>query len=150
MPYAPTVDDNSGQILANYQMKAADVELAMRQQQAEKFAQIGTAVTQFAAMQQGGKAFKKFMNVAGPSMGISNEQLKMFGNMNDMEAFQLSQNMMPVAPSMVSAAGVGKYYSALAGANQKALTTRALQQPAANQVVSDKNLMPADINDLIP
>ena len=103
MPYNPSVNDNSGQILAGYQISAADLALAQKQQQAEQFAKIGTAVTQFAAMQQGGKSFKKFMDVAGPSMGISPDDLKMFKGMNDMDAYQMSSMMLPMGPSMISA-----------------------------------------------
>jgi hypothetical protein len=45
MAYNPQVNDRSGEILAGYQMQAADMRLAQQQQQAESFANIGTALT---------------------------------------------------------------------------------------------------------
>lgn len=135
MAYNPTVNDNSGQILAGYQMQAADLALAQKQQQAEQFAQIGSAITEFAAMQQGGKAFKKFMGVAGPSMGISQKELNMFKDMSDTDAYQMSSMMLPMGPSMISANSYANNFAPRAQfANQQAANQMALRQPAPNQV----------------
>jgi hypothetical protein len=82
----------------------------------------------------GGKAFKDFMGMAGPSMGIKDEQLKLFKSMNDSDAYQMSQMFMPIAPSMISATGLGNYNNRLALANQQAANQAAARQPAPNQV----------------
>jgi hypothetical protein len=134
MAYAPTVNDNSGQILAGYQMQAADMRLAQQQQQAEAFANIANQVTNVASMQAGGKAFKKIMSTAGPAMGISNEEINQFKNMSDFEAYQVSGPMLGLAPSMVSATGLGNHYNSMARMNQQAANQSALRQPAPNQV----------------
>jgi hypothetical protein len=134
MAYAPTVNDNSGQILAGFQMQAADMRLQQQQQQAEAFANIAGQVTNLASMQAGGKAFKKIMAAAGPAMGISNEQLAMFKDMSDFDAYQMSGSMMGIAPAMISATGLGNHYNSMARMNQQAANQAALRQPAANQV----------------
>jgi hypothetical protein len=143
MPYAPTVNDRSGEILAGFQMQAADMRLQQQQQQAEAFANIAGQVTNIAAMQAGGKAFKDLMKTAGPAMGLKDEQLKMFGNMNNFEAYQMSSMMMPIAPSMISATGLGNYNNRLALANQQAANQSALRQPPANQ--RPMNGLPEDV-----
>ena len=111
MPYAPTVNDNSGQILAGYQTRSAEITAAGNEALTKGIVSgvtsaiggIAGAYTQSRMQAAGGKAFKEFMGVAGPSMGLKDEQLKMFKGMNDQDAFQMSQMFMPVAPSMVSA-----------------------------------------------
>jgi hypothetical protein len=139
MPYNPSVNDRSGEILAGYQTNASEITAAGNQALAQGITDgvtsMAGAYTQAKMQTAGGKAFKDFMGVAGPSMGMTDEQLKSFKTMNDQDAFQMSQMFMPVAPSMVSASGIGKYYSALAGNQQKAMTQRELQQPAYNEKV---------------
>ncbi len=109
--YNPTVNDQSGQITAGYQTKSAEIKAAGNEALAKGIMDgatsaiggIAGAYQQSRMQAAGGKAFKEFMNVTGPSMGISHEQLKAFKGMNDQDAFQMSQMFMPVAPSMVSA-----------------------------------------------
>jgi len=122
--YNPTVNDRSGEILGASQVNAAEINSQTAQQMGKD---IGSAISSLGAMyaqsrmqSAGGKAFKDFMGVAGPSMGITDEQLKSFKTMNDQDAYQMSQMFMPVAPSMVSGNSLGKYYTAAALANQKA------------------------------
>jgi hypothetical protein len=134
--YNPTVNDNSGQILSGFQTQSADMRLAQQQQQAEAFANIASQVTNVASMQAGGKAFKKIMSAAGPAMGISTEEINQFKNMSDLEAYQVSGPMLGLAPSMVSATGLGNHYNSMARMNQSAANQSALRQPAANQVVT--------------
>lgn len=145
--YNPTVNDRSGEILGASQVNAAEINSQTAQQMGKD---IGSAISSLGAMyaqsrmqSAGGKAFKDFMGVAGPSMGITDEQLKSFKTMNDQDAYQMSQMFMPVAPSMVSASGIGKYYSALAGNHQKAMTQRELQQPASNEQVVPTRMTPS-------
>lgn len=140
--YNPTVNDQSGQILGQAQVGAAQTQAQSMQQMGQD---IGGAITSLAGMyaghkmqQAGGKAFKQVMEVAGPSMGLKDEQLKLFKGMNDQDAYQMSQMFMPVAPSMVSAAGLGSYQNRLALANQQAANQAAARQPAANQTVPNQ------------
>lgn len=140
--YNPTVNDNSGQITAGYQTKSAEIKAAGNEALAQGIMDgatsaiggIAGAYTQSRMQAAGGKAFKEFMGVAGPSMGLKDEQLKMFKGMNDQDAYQMSQMFMPVAPSMVSSNSLGKYYSAAALANQRATIQN--QVPANQQPVS--------------
>ena len=111
MPYNPTVNDNSGQILAGYKTRSAEITAAGNEALTKGIVDgatsaiggIAGAYQQTKMQEAGGKAFKEFMNVTGPSMGMTDEQLKAFKGMNDQDAFQMSQMFMPVAPSMVSA-----------------------------------------------
>jgi hypothetical protein len=45
----------------------------------------------------------------------------------------MSQMFMPIAPSMISATGLGNYNNRLALANQQAANQAAARQPAPNQ-----------------
>lgn len=45
MPYNPTVNDRSGEILAGYQMKAADIDMQTKQFLGEQIGNVGTALT---------------------------------------------------------------------------------------------------------
>lgn len=45
MPYNPTVTDRSGEILAGYQMKAADIDMQTKQFLGEQIGNVGTALT---------------------------------------------------------------------------------------------------------
>ena len=150
--YNPQVTDRSGEFIAQGMTNAANIQSQSMQQMGQD---IGGAISSLGAMYAqnkmqaaGGKAFKDFMNVAGPSMGLKDEQLQLFKSMKDSEAYQMSQAFMPVAPSLISATGLGKYYSALANTNQKAITQRALQQPAPNQRTIGG--LPEDISNLVP
>jgi hypothetical protein len=136
--YNPTVEDRSGEILGAAQASSATTKANAN---VKLVSDIGSSLVSLAGaygaskMQAaGGKAFKEFMGVAGPSMGLKDEQLKMFKGMNDQDAFQMSQMFMPVAPSMVSSNSLGKYYSAAALANQRATIQN--QVPANQQPVS--------------
>ena len=122
MPYAPTVNDRSGEILAQHQINSSNILAGAKVSSAETRAAGNEALAQgimdgvtsaigglAGAYQQtkmqaaGGKAFKEFMGVAGPSMGLKDEQLKMFKSMNDQDAYQMSSMMLPMGPSMISA-----------------------------------------------
>lgn len=143
MPYAPTVNDTSGQILAGYQTKSAEIKAAGNEALTKGIVDgslsaisgIAGAYQQTKMQDAGGKAFKDFMNMAGPSMGIKEEDLKAFKSMTDYDAYQLSQSFMPVAPSMISANSYANNFAPRAQfAYQQAANQMALRQPAANQV----------------
>lgn len=140
--YNPTVNDNSGQITAGYQTKSAEIKAAGNEALAKGIMDgatsaiggIAGAYQQSRMQAAGGKAFKDFMGVAGPSMGLKDEQLKMFKGMNDQDAYQMSQMFMPVAPSMISSAGLGNYQNRLALQSQQNAYQN--QVPANQQPVS--------------
>ena len=142
MPYNPTVNDRSGEILAQHQINSAETQAAgnnafansLMEGATSAIGSIAGAYTQTKMQAAGGKAFKDFMGIAGPSMGISDDQLKMFKSMNDQDAYQISSMMSPVMPSLISGNSLGKYYSAAALANQRATIQN--QVPANQQPVS--------------
>ena len=128
--YNPTVNDQSGQIIGESVVNAANTSANANMQLASD---IGGALTSLAGAYgaskmkaAGGKAFKDFMGVAGPAIGLKDEQLKLFKTMSDQDAYQMSEMFMPVAPSMISSAAYGR----LALANQ--------QLAARNQVPANK------------
>lgn len=140
--YNPTVNDRSGEITAGYQTKSAEIKAAGNEALAQGIFDGATSALggiagayQKSRMQSaGGKAFKDFMGIAGPSMGLKDEQLKLFKTMSDQDAYQMSEMFMPVAPSMISSAGLGNYQNRLALANQQAAARN--QVPANQQPVS--------------
>ena len=109
--YNPTVNDRSGEILAQHQINSAETQAAgnnafansLMEGATSAIGSIAGAYTQTKMQAAGGKAFKDFMGIAGPSMGISDDQLKMFKSMNDQDAYQISSMMLPMGPSMISA-----------------------------------------------
>jgi len=128
--YNPTVNDQSGQIIGESVVNAANTSANANMQLASD---IGGALTSLAGAYgaskmkaAGGKAFKDFMGVAGPAIGLKDGQLKLFKTMSDQDAYQMSEMFMPVAPSMISSAAYGR----LALANQ--------QLAARNQVPANK------------
>lgn len=138
--YNPAVNDMSGQILAQAQMNAAEIQLRSMQQMGEN---IGDAITTVAGMYAAGKAqdaqgkaFKDFMNITGKSLGFTADDLEMFKSMPNSEAFAMSQVGASMLPSFFNAA----LYQQKAQ-NQQAMpyhqaTARVLSaQPAANQVI---------------
>jgi hypothetical protein len=136
--YNPSVNDRSGEILGQSQVGAAQTRAESMQQMGQD---IGSAITSLAGMYAqdrmqvaGGKAFKDFMGMAAPAMGIKADDLELFKKINDRDAFQLSQQFLPVAPSMISATGLGKHYNSMALANQNAANQAAARQPAPNQI----------------
>lgn len=140
--YNPTVNDNSGQITAGYQTKSAEIKAAGNEALTKGIVDgslsaiggLAGAYQQTKMQDAGGAAFKDFMKVAGPSMGIKDEQLKMFTSMNNQDAYQMSQMFMPVAPSMISSAGLGNYQNRIALQNQQNAYQN--QVPANQQPVS--------------
>lgn len=136
--YNPTESDKSGRISAEYQVATAETKANTMKQLGED---IGSAITSLAGMyaghkmqQAGGKAFKQVMEVAGPSMGLKDEQLKLFKSMSDYDAFEAGQVMGGWAPAMISANSYANNFAPRAAlANQQAANQAAARQPAANQ-----------------
>jgi hypothetical protein len=156
MPYAPTVNDNSGQILAEFQTNAAQINAQAMSQLGQDIgsaiASIGGIYAKGKAQTAEGKAFKEFMGVAGKNLGFTNEDLQFFKDMPDQEAYQMSNVAAPMLPSMFNAALYQKRASNQIGlANQNAANQAALRQPPANQVVTPAT-SPSSPNwfDLVP
>ena len=158
MPYAPTVNDNSGQILAGYQTRSAEIKAAGNEALAQGIMDgatsaiggIAGAYQQSRMQAAGGKAFKDFMKVTGPSMGISNEQLKMFTTMNDQDAYNMSSMFMNVGPALVSA---NTWAPRAAMQSQNAIYQNqvpANQQPINAGAVSNPQGATSNWRDLVP
>lgn len=141
--YNPTVNDQSGQIIGESVVNAANTSANANMQLASD---IGGALMSLAGAYgaskmkaAGGKAFKQVMEVAGPSMGLKDEHLQLFKSMNDQDAYQVGQIMGGWAPSMISSAGYGR----LALANQQ---TAARNQVPANKAPATSPLGSIDFN----
>lgn len=76
MPYNPSVNDQSGQILAGYQMKAADIDLQTKQFLGEQIGNVGTALTGVLAKKQ--EEASKAATL-GSALNTMNKILPMYG-----------------------------------------------------------------------
>ena len=102
--YSPQTQDNSGAILAQGMMGAADANAQMMQGVGNN---IGNALTTLAAaygQRQGtiakGKNFKKFMGMAGDTFGMDGS---MFADMEDYDAGMMLDNFGSWMPAMANA-----------------------------------------------
>jgi hypothetical protein len=106
--YNPSVNDNSGQILAAGQVGAAQANAQMMGQVGQDIggalAGIGQMFGEMESRKAKGRAFKKTMEVMGPSLGMTTDKLKAaFGDVKtDMDYANLSDSLMPVLPSWVN------------------------------------------------
>lgn len=105
--YQPTVNDNSGAIMAQGMMGAADTQANAMAGLGQN---IGNALTTLAAaygQRQGtiakGKNFKKFMGMAGSAFGIDDDKLGMFNEMEDFDAGIMLDNFGSWMPAMANA-----------------------------------------------
>lgn len=105
--YNPTVNDMSGQIMAQGTVGAAQTNQQMMQGIGDN---IGNALTTLAAaygQRQGtiakGKNFKKFMGMAGSAFGIDEDKLGMFNEMQDYDAGLMLDNFGSWMPAMANA-----------------------------------------------
>jgi hypothetical protein len=102
--YAPQESDQSGRIIAQGMMGAAQTNAQTMGQVGQD---IGGALTSLAAaygQRQGtiakGKNFKKFMGMAGDTFGMDGA---MFGDMDDFDAGMMLENFAPMMPAMANA-----------------------------------------------
>jgi hypothetical protein len=102
--YAPQESDQSGRIIAQGMMGAAQTNAQTMGQMGQD---IGGALTSLAAaygQRQGtiakGKNFKKFMGMAGDTFGMDGA---MFGDMDDYDAGMMLENFAPMMPAMANA-----------------------------------------------
>jgi len=107
--YAPQESDESGRIIAQGMMGAAQTNAQTMGQMGQDIggalAGIGQMYGEMEGRKAKGRAFKKTMEVMGPSLGMTSDKLKAaFGDVKtDMDYANLSDSLMPVLPSWVNA-----------------------------------------------
>lgn len=124
--YAPTVNDMSGQIMGQGMASAAQIAADGRigaaktgvdsaQVNAQMMSDlgqniggalqtIGSVYGELEGRKAKGRAFKKTLEVLGPSIGMTTDKLKAaFGDLrNDMDYYNASEMLMPILPSMIN------------------------------------------------
>lgn len=154
--YNPTVNDQSGQIIAQGAMGAAQTNAQMMSQLGENIggalAGIGQMYGEIEGQKAKGRAFKDVFKIVSPSLGISMEQLEAVSGgklKNDRDWFQASEMLMPMMPSLINAQMYSKGLSA-----KQAAPAAKLQYGAAAQVASGQGRVtapPSGINfDAVP
>lgn len=112
--YAPQESDQSGRIIAQGMMGAANTNAQMMGQLGQDIggalAGIGQMYGEIEGRKAKGRAFKDVFKVVSPSMGISMEQLEAVSGgklKNDMDWYNVSETIAPLMPSMINAQLVG-------------------------------------------
>jgi hypothetical protein len=106
--YNPQESDQSGRIIAQGMMGAAQTNAQTMGQIGQDIggalANIGQMYGAIEERKAKGRAFKKTMEVMGPSLGMTTDKLKAaFGDVKtDMDYANLSDSLMPVLPSWVN------------------------------------------------
>ena len=106
--YAPTTEDNSGQIIGQGMVGAAqttaNAQMKMANDIGSSLVSLAGAYGDMESRKAKGRAFKKTMEVMGPSLGMTSDKLKAaFGDVKtDMDYANLSDSLMPVLPSWVN------------------------------------------------
>lgn len=106
--YNPTVNDQSGQIIGEGMVNAAQTTAGAQVQMANdigsSLVSLAGAYGEMESRKAKGRAFKKTMEVMGPSLGMTTDKLKAaFGDVKtDMDYANLSDSLMPVLPSWVN------------------------------------------------
>jgi hypothetical protein len=102
--YSPTTQDNSGQIIGQGMVGAAQTTAGAQVQLADS---IGNSLVSLAAAygakkgtEAKGKNFKKFMGMAGDTFGMDGA---MFGDMDDYDAGMMLENFGSMMPAMANA-----------------------------------------------
>lgn len=131
--YSPQTQDRSGEIIGAGMMGAAETQAnamaGIGQNIGSALQAIGGMYGEAESRKAKGRAFKKTMEVMGPSLGMTSAKLKAaFGDVKtDMDYANLSDSLMPVLPSWVNATlGYGRLgvqqNAALANAGLKGAT----------------------------
>jgi hypothetical protein len=112
--YAPQEPDQSGRIIAQGMMGAAQTNAQTMGQMGQDIggalAGIGQMYGEIEGRKAKGRAFKDVFKVVSPSMGISMEQLEAVSGgklKNDMDWYNVSETISPLMPSMINAQLVG-------------------------------------------
>ena len=108
--YNPTENDQSGRIIAQGMMGAAQTNAQMMGQLGQDIggalASIGGIYGEIEGQKAKGRAFKDVFKVVSPSLGISMEQLEAVSGgklKNDRDWYQASEMLMPMMPSLINA-----------------------------------------------
>ena len=108
--YQPTVNDNSGAIMAQGMMGAADTQAnamaGFGQNIGNALQTIGGMYGEVEARKAKGRAFKDVFKVVAPSAGIDMKQLEQLtgGSLkNDMDWANASETISPLLPSLINA-----------------------------------------------
>lgn len=108
MSYFPVTPNRSGEILAEGITGSAAVNAqamsGLGNNIGEALSSIGGIFGEIEGRKAKGRAFKKTLEVLGPSIGMTTDKLKLaFGDLkNDMDYFNASEMLMPVLPSMIN------------------------------------------------
>jgi hypothetical protein len=112
--YAPQESDQSGRIIAQGMMGAAQTNAQTMGQMGQDIggalAGIGQMYGEIEGRKAKGRAFKDVFKVVSPSMGISMDQLEAVSGgklKNDMDWYNVSETISPLMPSMINAQLVG-------------------------------------------
>ena len=112
--YAPQDSDQSGRIIAQGMMGAAQTNAQSMGQLGQDIggalAGIGQMYGEIEGRKAKGRAFKDVFKVVSPSMGISMDQLEAVSGgklKNDMDWYNVSETISPLMPSMINAQLVG-------------------------------------------
>lgn len=108
--YNPTVNDMSGQIMGQGMIGAASTKADTMSQLGSDIggalASIGGIYGELEGMKAKGRAFKKTMEVVGPSFGMTTDKLAAIAGTdlkNDMDWARFGETMMPMMPSLINA-----------------------------------------------
>jgi hypothetical protein len=108
--YNPTENDQSGRIIAQGMMGAAQTNAQTMGQVGQDIggalAGIGQMYGEIEGRKAKGRAFKDVFKVVSPSMGISMDQLEAVSGgklKNDMDWYNVSETISPLMPSMINA-----------------------------------------------
>lgn len=135
MTYNPTVQNRS----ADYMMMAAETNANMMNKLGSDIggalANIGNMYGEIEGRKAKGRAFKKTLEVLGPSIGMTTDKLKMaFGDLkNDMDYFHASEMLMPALPSMINATLGGARLQQSSAAPMQRTAATAYGRAAAGQ-----------------
>ena len=106
--YSPQTQDRSGEIIGAGMMGAAETQAnamaGIGQNIGSALQAIGGMYGEVESRKAKGRAFKKTMEVMGPSLGMTSDKLKAaFGDVKtDMDYANLSDSLMPVLPSWIN------------------------------------------------
>jgi hypothetical protein len=140
--YSPQVVDRSGEIIAAGQVGAAQANAQMMGQVGQDIggalAGIGQMYGEMEGRKAKGRAFKKTLEVLGPSFGMTTDKLKSaFGDLkNDMDYYNASEMIMPVLPSWINSTLASGKISAQSG------------QPYVNKAIKDATVREEEGDDL--
>lgn len=108
--YQPTVNDNSGQIIAGGMIGAADTQAnamaGLGQNIGGALQSIGAMYGEVEGRKAKGRAFKDVFKVVAPSAGIDMKQLEQLNGgslKNDMDWYNASETISPLLPSLINA-----------------------------------------------